>query len=388
MADTIDQDFLSEAIARIYDCAVDPSLWESTLTYVRDHFGAAFLSMNYMEFTAAYPVAQPQMVTVSTPWDRSFLDALPPLVSIIPEFDKMRSAGLDVTVTQLDLVKEADFRESEFYERWVRPQRLRDTCNINFIARDMQNAMLSVTTYDGREVLSAEERALIQTLTPHMRRAILISDMVEESNGWREIYHDLLDRIGIAVLLVDQNARLRYCNEAGEAMLAAEAGLRLTRNFVAPTSQPHVRAFETSVARACSPNDLDVGLWGNGMCLPDGAGGQAIAYILPLGRSDRRHALGPGLAAIFVTGKSDDLPEMIEILSAISGLTSAEARIALGIADGRSTQDIAAEADISMNTLRKHLNNIYAKTGLHGQTQLAAMINRLVMPLAKRKTPR
>lgn len=70
----------------------------------------------------------------------------------------------------------------------------------------------------------------------------------------------------------------------------------------------------------------------------------------------------------------------MEVLSALSGLTTAEARVALAIADGATPAEIARSLGISIHTLRKHLANSFDKTGTGSQARLGAFVKRLRSP--------
>jgi DNA-binding CsgD family transcriptional regulator len=61
-------------------------------------------------------------------------------------------------------------------------------------------------------------------------------------------------------------------------------------------------------------------------------------------------------------------PDLVELL------TPRELEIALLIAAGHETKSIARRLRISFHTVRVHLGRIYAKLGLHKQTELAARI--------------
>ena len=62
-------------------------------------------------------------------------------------------------------------------------------------------------------------------------------------------------------------------------------------------------------------------------------------------------------------------------LAAAWGLTIAEARVALCLAEGRTPPDIAAALDLALSTVRVHLKHVYAKTHCAGQRKLEARIH-------------
>ena len=55
--------------------------------------------------------------------------------------------------------------------------------------------------------------------------------------------------------------------------------------------------------------------------------------------------------------------------------------MALAVANGQSTDAIGGELNVSTHTIRKHLANIYDKTGLRSQVAVGAFVNRLSLPL-------
>ena len=65
------------------------------------------------------------------------------------------------------------------------------------------------------------------------------------------------------------------------------------------------------------------------------------------------------------------------IVSSVLGLTLAEAKVAIALAEGHSTSAIADELHITVETVRTHLKRIYNKTGVEKQHQLAALVSRL-----------
>ncbi len=373
--------FLGRAIANIYDCAVDQAHWKDTLTHIRDELDTAFVSLQFITFPDGYPERPAETLMFRTEWEQDWLDALQPLIPGIPNIDVMFNSEIDVPMSQMSTMDEADFQSSEFYQEWVKPQGLRDTLNTNIIKRGNMTAVLSSPAFQDRELFSARDFEIIRALAPHFRRALLISDLLDEKNAQVEILRRTLDRLAIAVLLVEPDGRLAHANGAGEDLLLDGDAITLTNRKLRVISAVHRTGFMEAVARACSGNDLDLQSWGNGIPLPGRSGRNAVAYVLPLGKSERRNALGPGMAAVFVTVGQDARPPSVEVISAVTGLTTAEARVALAIADGTSPQEVAERQAVSINTVRKHLANAYEKTGLKNQVTLAAAISRLTPPV-------
>lgn len=74
----------------------------------------------------------------------------------------------------------------------------------------------------------------------------------------------------------------------------------------------------------------------------------------------------------------------LERLRALFALTPCEASVAVGLALGRSSSDIAASMGVQPNTVLTHVKRVLAKTGTRRQAQLVSLLLRSVamVPLA------
>lgn len=381
MSVPLSHDHLSRLIANIYDCAVDPTHWQNTLSEVRDVLDLAYFQLMFVDFSPTAHGERPNFVQYASAWDEHWLYSVVDLLPGVPGIDRWMQSDLDEPVTQYDLVPEAVFRETEFFRSWVQPQNLRDACMTQIARRETLTGGVFGVTRDSRDLLTGPERQVFRLLAPHFRRAVLIADMVDEGKLQLQLYRALLNQISAAVFMVDESCRIRHCNAAGDAILSGSGPLGEVSGRLWPMAAATRAPFQDAVRRACTQSDGDLGSWGNGIALPGADGAMAVAYVLPLGRSERRHALGPGQAAVFVTNRAGARPPSLEVLSALTGLTLAESRVALAVAGGHSTEVIADMQGISINTLRKHLANVYGKTGLNSQSGLAALVNQLRLPL-------
>ena len=66
----------------------------------------------------------------------------------------------------------------------------------------------------------------------------------------------------------------------------------------------------------------------------------------------------------------------VDIIAALFDLTPAEARIARGIAQGLSLEDLAVQLGVSVATVRSHLKRAFVKTSTSRQAELAALLSR------------
>jgi DNA-binding CsgD family transcriptional regulator len=66
-----------------------------------------------------------------------------------------------------------------------------------------------------------------------------------------------------------------------------------------------------------------------------------------------------------------------DLLRAMFGLTTSEARVAGAIAAGSELRAISASLQITFETTRQYLKSVFLKTGTHRQAELAALLSAL-----------
>ncbi|NDC58680.1 MAG: helix-turn-helix transcriptional regulator, partial [Alphaproteobacteria bacterium] len=64
-------------------------------------------------------------------------------------------------------------------------------------------------------------------------------------------------------------------------------------------------------------------------------------------------------------------------LQSVFGLSFAEARVAIAVAEGASLPALAARFEVAHATVRTQLRCVFEKTGTRRQSELAALIARL-----------
>jgi DNA-binding CsgD family transcriptional regulator len=81
-------------------------------------------------------------------------------------------------------------------------------------------------------------------------------------------------------------------------------------------------------------------------------------------------------ASYMLTITSISRPEIVaaEIIQDLFDLTPAEARVARGIAAGKTVHDLADEAGLAAGTVRQQLKSVFSKTGVSRQADLVGLL--------------
>jgi DNA-binding CsgD family transcriptional regulator len=370
-------------VGSIYDCAANPELWPSTMALVRDAVGGAYALAGFVDMTDVALGRQPFVTRVNSDWDEDWLRKLEALTSNLPGGGGLFE-GVDEAWTQLSRSPEAIFHTTDFYKVWAQPQGLRDTINIPYLHRANMTGLLSIPCYATREPYSQADCELIERITPHVRRAMLINDLTDKGKLALALYRQVLDQLSVAVFVVGLGRRIVFTNAAGDGMLSdgnhvrsVAGALSAQRVFGVPS------ALDDAIDRAAM-GDTGIGISGIGVPLVGLNGERSAAYVLPIAGKDIRGDMGKGHCAVFISQRNEQQPMAIEILRTVFDLSPSEARVSVMIAGGEGPAMIAEGLGLTVNTVRTHLARSFAKTGVHDQTALAALVNQLIPPILER----
>lgn len=218
------------------------------------------------------------------------------------------------------------------------------------------------------------ELAILGPLMPHLRQAALLHGEWAAQQAQLATFTGHLDRYPHAFLLTDAECRVLYANAAARELAGRGDGLTLEDGKITAVTALSAAALRQAIqAIAESPNAplrrLDV----------ERSFGETLyrllllpvpnAGALPLG------VARPAVALLIVDSESGPGPDPA-VLRELFSLTAAEARIAEQLVLGRSAEEIAGAAGISLETVRTHIRRILSKTGTTRQAELISLVLR------------
>jgi DNA-binding CsgD family transcriptional regulator len=99
-----------------------------------------------------------------------------------------------------------------------------------------------------------------------------------------------------------------------------------------------------------------------------------VLHLIPVKRS-AHDIFGQSFALLLMTPISGERTPSLDLMRSLFDLTPAEARVAQGIAAGKTLEDLAAAGVVSINTVRNQLRRVLEKTGCTRQAELAALLS-------------
>ncbi|MBZ9723721.1 LuxR C-terminal-related transcriptional regulator [Mesorhizobium sp. CO1-1-11] len=374
----LSSEVLSSIIGDIYDCVLNPEGWAGVMTRVTKAVDAAYTTIalagtahNSGRFAAQSPLDPVRMRALEEDYD---FDGIPGLKAAVV-------GDVDRPVATLSLMSESELQLTPFFQNWAKPQGLREACITKFVHTPDRIGLLGCTTRASRGGISIEEQHFLALLSPHLRRASLIGDLLDQGRITIDLYRQALDHLAVPVVLTHANGAILHANAAAEQMFSVQGPILSRNGLLQAQNRVVARALLDAIASTAS---ADASLGARGIGLPVSAQGQppAVAYVLPLTEGTARAVFRPACAAVFISTTTSASPLPEAVLTTLFDLTPSEARVLLRIGSGLSASKSALALGIGENTLKTHLNRIFAKTGTRRQADLVKLVSDIGMPLA------
>jgi DNA-binding CsgD family transcriptional regulator len=288
-----------------------------------------------------------------------------------PWFDNLARQKMGCFHT--DAADPPDYRNSVYFNEWVRPQGLDRTIGA-VLQNDMEkHTWVGFVRAAGRQEFD-EEAGFLNALLPHIRRVVTSQIRIDEAEAKISGMNALMDRMDAPAFILDSAGKVDFVNDAGHRFLSEGRGLHLSKTG-------HLRIYG-SRANAQLNHQIHAAI--NIMAAPDilsdepvtfelSAGESAAINILPL-RGSSLFAGTSARVAVIVTELDKIGPLDIRAFAEIFGLTGTETQLAHWIGQGRSLTDFAANTGIAVSTARWHLRNLETKTETTRIEELVALI--------------
>jgi len=245
---------------------------------------------------------------------------------------------------------------------------------LSFSARIAPGIVFAFGLWGGTD-FSADHRKLLETLAPHLKRALRI--FVQYAQAWRErsVYQTVIDRIGVGVALVDPKGMVMATNEVGQEILAAGDGLMVANGRLTARDPATARSLEGFIRAGAEAQTEPVHAHGQPLAVARDNDPAPLTVIVHPGPSVQPVNAPLRRSAIVVMRDPERRASVsAHVVGQLFGLTPAEATLATLLAQGADLDEAAAELGIRRNTARSQLQSIFMKTNAKRQSELVRMI--------------
>lgn len=182
-----------------------------------------------------------------------------------------------------------------------------------------------------------------------------------------------LDVIPVAVVVIDGRGNIQHLNRAAETIVVANDGLRAIRGCLMAVRRCDQLRLQRRTRQLLESRTDDTASRWAALRIERENGVPWILLLTSLGQvapPDDRCERCRELLIALITDPSRPTKASTELLRELHGLTATEAKVLGRLTDGMRLSEIAAELDISIETVRSHLKALFGKTGTSRQAEL------------------
>lgn len=162
-----------------------------------------------------------------------------------------------------------------------------------------------------------------------------------------------------------------HLNASAEQLLNSRAsGLTCKQGYLSAFDPTHKNKLAALISEATAYSAV-----GGAMFLSGSQTRQVFVTPLPAASPFARDWQIP-LALVLVLESGTNL-SALQLQGTLYGLSPAEFRVAAALLAGKSPEEYALEAEVTMNTVRSQLKNLFQKTGTRRQSELVAVLSRV-----------
>jgi len=372
---------LSALIGRIYDAALDPTLWVDVLDAAARFVGGSASSLYYRDAAGRSPDVAYQ-TGLHPRYVQLYVDTYSKLD---PTLTGYYFAKLEEPTATADVIPYDEFVQTRFYKEWARPQKLVDTANAILERSAGGAAGFVVFRHERHGLVDDEVRRRMRLIVPHFRRAVLIGKTLGSSEARSATFAEAFDSVSAAMFLVEADGRIVHANAAGRIMLDVADVLRVDVGRIV-ASDPQSDLTLIDIVAAASEGDVALGIKGIAAPLNAIDGTCYIAHVLPLTSGARRQTVtnyAPVAALLFVHKAALEIPSPPAAIATAYKLTPMELRVLLAIVEVGGVPQVAEALGVAETTVRTHLGHLYRKTGGNRQADLVKIVGGFSNPLVR-----
>lgn len=371
-------------IDSIYSAAIDPGAWSQAIQSLQAQFGSNATGL-YSVDARHSRVSVIELRDIDPDYVRTYVDHYlsDNPWSPVAEFQR---PGVVRTDRSLDEYYQQPgyYRGTRFFNDWMRPQDFIHSLGTNLLSDEHMQLKLFVYRSRRGGAYSRREIDRFTLLCRHLRNAAVIAQRLAIAESRSGDALEILDRLRLGVVFLDEVGRLIEANRFAEALFRKQDGLLARDGRITTLHRDDDRQLTTAVRSALAIHH------GCGIEAPCPTSARRhdpqrrslgiLAAPLPR-RPENPLVLRRAAVALIISDPEQEPMLPSEWLQRRYGLTATEARLVQCLVRDPSLRIAADSAGLSYETARWYLKHIFQKTGATRQPDLVRRLLSEHLPL-------
>ncbi len=280
----------------------------------------------------------------------------------------------DRAVTLDEIIDPEKWVQGEFFKQYVEPRQVRYILGADIHGEEGREFRLRFTRPATSVEFSAADKALVQALIPHFKRALNFHGSLRQMETEMQLYANVMSGMLVGSVILDGAGVVLRSNNVAQAILAERDGLSLGAGHLSAEYRVEHKELQRLIRQTLDmPTGQPAVAEALSVSRPSGRASLSL-LIRPIPLSECSDGPNRPSVAIFIRDPEHRTQPSVELAQRLFQFTPAEAKLALLLADGLSLDEAAAAMKIRRNTARAHLRAIFSKTGVKRQITLVRLL--------------
>lgn len=380
------QTLYPDLVSKIYDCAIDPAAWPSTLSLIAEAVGAN----GAMFFEVSNRGGQDFIIAPHIS-ENFKSDAVKDYLTAYNDqeiIDQEHFARLSGVSSDLDLVSDTDFYPNQaLFDKLPNVQAMMKTglrhragTLLNLDCWKIDRFALQYSIEHGP--ITPQEKAIAKRLLPHIAKSLRVGRPLG-SEGHFIALQSRLNGLAFGVAVIDPQNQLIIANHNFHEMLQDHDVFELNRNGqLKLASGTHQAEYNAMIAQDTAHGTNGRFPRSEALLFPTQTGALFVE-ICPANNHPELHGLATGSRLITVFDSAQKHVIDTEIVSRFFPLTKTEGETLNLLGLGYSNNQIAEERNRSPETVKSQIRNLFDKTNTSNRTELVQLAVSLNSPFSR-----
>ena len=372
-------------LASLHEAALDPERWPSATGFIDDALRTHGSSMAFSDGTSD------EDVWIYFAWcimrgerhrelERAYFGRYYHRDERVPRVRDLPDSRLFHTT---QLFTEEELKTSATYNEFLTRHHCANAINVRLDGPNGTHIVWVVNDPLDGDGWSSAQLDSIRRLLPHIRQTVCVQQALDGAGALGASLAKLLDTTGLGIVQLDGRGWIVAANDRARDVLRRGDGLLDEHGFLHARSPEDDAELQGLLRRALPP----FGAQGAGASttLRRASGPRLVLHVSPVGQRETDAQIWPVAALVLVIDPASQTRINPAVAATALGLTPAESRVAVLLAEGKTVREVAEAAGRLESTIRTHVKHMFAKHRLRRQADLVRLVRSLTgVPKSRR----
>lgn len=365
-----ERDLFDRIVASLHEASLDDAHWAEASGLIDEAFGT---KGSGLVFGAGRPGEKVQIFFArffcrgrrQVELEREYYTVYYPVDERVPRIRRLPDSE---PVPVRDLYTDEERKTSATYNEMLPRAHVQHGLNVRLDGPNGSRIVWRISDPVASDGWSSRQIESIRRLLPHIRQCVAVQRSLAGAGALGRSLDSLLAATGCGIVQLDWRGRILEANDHARELLGRGDALWDEGGFLFARSPDDDADLQGLLARAL-PRFGARGAAGSTTVRRSAGLPPLRLHVSPVGGREPGFGAWPVAALVVVDPGIDP-----RVVAANLGLTPAEGRVAVLLAEGKTVRDVASETGRGVSTIRTHVRHILTKHGINRQVDLVRLV--------------